>query len=361
MHQCDGAEIVRLEQSFQEIAACPWCGSTERKPAQAFSAKSNRYLDAMAKELKLPPTDLVAKFATFECTDCGASYCDPWLSPRAIEWLFNLGYPQHNYGWANFFDWLDRSKQHETYYFPKADRIWRHLRARIGTIDRYGEVGCPFMGLFPYFESLKRTPAESFEHFERVCAAQRRAQPLPKFMPPLRRVRRIAVGLQKWKNVRRWQKEPPASAERQGDTSVPSELYYVRSPSSMLWGSNCHAFSMTCTAMAMSNFALDVTDLSSVRGPVDVLGFFNTLDHQDRPLAVLEKALDAARFVAIELHDDAEAGKQHLYAITRAIAGFAERRGWLFEEFTDKVHPVRCGAQDNFYLISKRAPPGAAS
>jgi hypothetical protein len=357
MHQCGGAEIVRLEQSFQEIAACPWCGSAERKPAQAFSSKSNRYLDVVARELKLPPTDLVAKFATFECNECGASYCDPWLSPRATEWLFNLGYPQHNYAWANFFDWLDRSKQHETHYFPKAERIWRHLSTRVGSIEHYGEVGCPFMGLLPYFQSLKRAPMESFEHFERVCATQLRTQRRPDFVPPLRRVRRLALGLRKWKNFVRWQKEPPASAKRNADVALPSRVSFMRAPSSMIWGSNCHALSMTCTAMAMSNFDIDVTDLASVRGPVDVLGFFNTLDHQDRPLATLEQALAAARFVVIELHDDAEAGKQHLYAITRAISGFAQRRGWLFEEFTDKVHPVRCATTDNFFLLSACTSP----
>jgi len=143
---------------------------------------------------------------------------------------------------------------------------------------------------------------------------------------------------------------PPASATNIPNSAVPSDIYFVRSPSSLLWGGNCLSLSTSCAAMAMASLRANVVDLASLDVSFDVLAFFNTLDHQDMPLHTLEKAMDSARFVVIELHRDSKAEKQHLYVINEALARTAERRGWLLEEFSDMID---LGKGDRLYILSK--------
>ena len=108
----------------------------------------------------------------------GASDCDPWLSQAATAWLFNLGYPQHNAAWKSFYDWLDRSEDFEATVFPRKEKIWKFVASKVGPVHSYGEIGCPFMGLFSYFECLKKTPLESFLNFEQRSVQQiRRSAP----------------------------------------------------------------------------------------------------------------------------------------------------------------------------------------
>ena len=85
-----------------------------------------------------------------ECLACGTTYCDPWFSPSASQWLFNLGRPQHNAGWGNFYAWLERTDRFKTSLFPRAEQIWNYLISEIGVVRSYGEVGCPFTGLLPH-------------------------------------------------------------------------------------------------------------------------------------------------------------------------------------------------------------------
>ena len=343
---------MTIEEAIQETLACPWCGSRNRAPSQAFTTKPNGYLRAVATKLDLPVEALIERLASVECPDCGASYCDPWLSQAATAWLFNLGYPQHNAAWKSFYDWLDRSEDFEATVFPRKEKIWKFVASKVGPVHSYGEIGCPFMGLFSYFECLKKTPLESFLNFEQRSVQQIRGQHRPDFVPKLSSITRLALKIRRRKIVRRLAQHPPSSGKPSQETRPPSQLYFVRSPSSLLWGGNCQSLSTSCTAMAMVNFNVGVLDISNLRQRLDVLGFFNTLDHQDKPLWILERALEAARFVVIELHRDEKAGKQHLYVINDALARTVTRKGWIFEEFSKHIDE---GKGNRLYLVSNNS------
>src|SRR5262249_22624510 len=98
---------------------------------------------------------------------------------------------------------------------------------------------------------------------------------------------------------------------------------------------------------------VDVTEFSELNSHFDVLGFYNTLDHQDRPLQVLEKALRFARAVVIEAHPDNDSGKQHLFAINEALERTAQRNGWFFEEFSEQI-----ALRNRFFLVALQPPGG---
>lgn len=339
---------MTIEDAIQPTPKCPWCGSDRRVHSKAFTSKPNRYLLSVAQKVGVSAESLIEKMEVVECLDCGTSYCDPWLSSQATTWLFNLGYSQHNAAWKTFYHWLDRTHEFETKLLPRKEKIWRFVESKVTTVHSYGEVGCPFMGLLTYFQCCKQDPIKSFARFEEQYLNQIHTRKHPTFVPKLRQVQRTLLGFRYWKNRARWMRRPPASQRM--NASVPSELYFVQSPSSLLWGGNCVSFATSCAAMALANLEACVVNLSDPGFQCDVLAFFNTLDHQDAPLQTLEKALHAARIVLIELHRDSTAGKQHLYVINEAIARTAARKRWYLEEFSEAVDG---GKGDRLYLLAK--------
>ena len=334
------------------VPSCPWCGSTEREPSSdAFSSSSNPYLAAVAQNYGVVAEDLVARMKSYDCLACGTSYCDPWLSQSASQWLFNLGRPQHNAGWGNFYDWLEKTERFKTSLFPRAENIWNYLTSEIGAVRSYGEVGCPFMGLFPYFETLRTPMAESFDRYEKLCCNNFQIQAHPTFLKQPYILQRFNLWYRKRQNNARWSKQSsslPKTAE-----NVPSEYYYVRALSRLAWGNNCQAISMTCTATAAATFNLNITEFQKLEKSIDLLGFFNTLDHREKPLEILTEALNKARHVVVELHDDRNAGKQHLFAINEALVRSAKEERWKCKEFSNQIPEDPASPNDHLYLLSR--------
>jgi hypothetical protein len=343
---------MSLNSILQSIPLCPWCGSAEREPSSnAFSSKSNAYLAVVAEKYGIAADRLPAMMKGHECLACGTTYCDPWLSPSASQWLFNCGRPQHNAGWGRFYDWLEGTDRFEISLLPRAEKIWNHLLSEIGVVRSYGEVGCPFMGLFPYFEALQTPVAESFERYEKLCGNNFQSQAHPSFLKQPYVLQRFSLWQRKRQNSARWSKR--SSCLPKAAKQVPSEYYYVKALSRLMWGNNCQAISMSCTATAAATFNLNITDLQKLNTPIDLLGFFNTLDHQDKPLEILTEALKKARYVVVELHDDRDAGKQHLFVINRALVRSAKEKRWNCKEFSQAIPPDPVSPHDHLYLLSK--------
>ena len=344
---------MELNTILQSIPSCPWCGSTTRELSNnAFSSEANnRYLVAVAQKYGMATEDLIAMMKGHECLSCGTTYCDPWLSQSASQWLFNLGYPQHNAGWGRFYEWLERTDRFRTSLFPKAENIWNYLVSEVGSVQSYGEVGCPFLGLFPYFESLKATAAESFARYERLCCDNFHIQGHPNFLKWPYILQRFYLWQRKRQNNARWSKQSsrlPKSTE-----NLPSEYYYVKALSGLAWGNNCQAVSMSCTATAAATFDLKITEIQKLEKCIDLLGFFNTLDHRDKPLEILTAAVNKARYVVVELHDDRDAGKQHLFVINQALVRSAKEKHWNCKEFSNEIPHDTASPHDHLYLISK--------
>ena len=337
---------------LQRIPLCPWCGSAEREPSSnAFSSESNAYLAAVAQKHGIAAHGLPGMMKGHACLACGTTYCDPWLSPSASQWLFNLGRPQHNAGWGRFYDWLERTDRFEICLFPRAEKIWDYLVSAIGTVRSYGEVGCPFMGLFPYFETLKTPVAETFARYEELCCNNFQCQAHPSFLQQPYILQRLSLWQRKRQNNARWAKQ--SGSLPKGPENVPSEYYYLKALSRLMWGNNCQAISLSCTTTAAATFNLNITELQKLNKPIDLLGFFNTLDHQDKPLEILTDALDKARYVVVELHDDRDAAKQHLFVINQALVRSAKEKGWNCREFSQAIPPDPASAHDHLYLLSK--------
>jgi hypothetical protein len=342
---------MSLNSVLRSIPFCPWCGSAEREPSSnAFGSNSNRYLVAVAQNYGISAEDLIAMMKGHECLSCGTTYCDPWLSQSASQWLFNLGRPQHNAGWGNFYDWLERTERFTTSLFPRAENIWTYLVSEIGSVQSYGEVGCPFLGLFPYFETLKATAAESFERYERLCCDNFHVQAQPNFPKWPYILQRFSLWQRKRKSIARC---PKQSTLLNSAETVPSEYYYVKAFSRLAWGNNCQALSMSCTASAIATFNVTVTEFQKLEKCVDLLGFFNTLDHQDKPLEILTEAVNKARYVVVELHDDRDAGKQHLFVINQALVRSAKENRWNCKEFSNEIPHDTTSPHDHLYLLSK--------
>ena len=120
-----------------------------------------------------------------------------------------------------------------------------------------------------------------------------------------------------------------------------------------MWGNNCQAISMSCTATAVATFDVNITEFQKLEKSIDLLGFFNTLDHQDKPLEILTEALNRARYVWFSSHDGRDAGKQHLFVINQALVRSAKEQRWNCKEFSHAIPHDPASPHDHLYLLSK--------
>jgi hypothetical protein len=338
--------------SLEAVPVCPWCGSAERSPARSFSNAPNRYVSAVAAKIGTPVETLLESMSVYACDSCGTSYCDPWLSGSIRQWLFSLGQAQHFAAWERFYLWLERRHDFENEIVPRAEKIWRHVVSRVGPVDSYAEVACPFMGLFGYFRSLgKSDPVADFVAFEKTCAHQAASALQPHFIRRVPSLQRAALGFKRRRIASRSRQNPRRSPAPDA-AAAPKTLTLLRAQTSLAWQNNCQSLGVSCAGMAASLYDVNLDDIWKTGARFDVIGFFNTLDHQDEPLRVLEKALRQARAVAIELHDDGEAGKQHLFAINNALQNTARARNWYLEEFTAMANSNNTGESDRLYLVA---------
>src|SRR5690606_26295716 len=102
--------------------------------------------------------------------------------------------------------------------------------------------------------------------------------------------------------------------------SLPGTRVLLSNPSTLMWGYNCVAYGVNCQHMAVHTLGAEIVPLDAAAKngmALDLVGVFNSLDHMDFPVETLRKALTVARFVVVVTHTSAQAGKQHLFALTQ--------------------------------------------
>jgi hypothetical protein len=298
---------------------------------------------------------------TFQCDDCRVVYCDPWLSNEARKWLYDVASPQHSVGWGWFFSWADRDERHRDQLQPRLSAIWAEVcRAFPDRVSTYAEVNCPFTGLLPLFAeaqdpTLGSKRVSDFLRRQQAKLTHPQSQQLLT-IPKLRLRERLARAASMDNHGRA--RRHDAARSHDADVSLPSPArrFLILSPSHSTWGRNCAALGSTChgTAQGLLGVSvLHVDELKQQREPLDVLAFMNTLDHCDEPLKLLDTAVEHARLVLIENHDESGLEKQHLWGFSeQTVPHICQSKGWHFVELTSKI-AARKNKLHRVFLISK--------
>lgn len=278
------------------------------------------YLESAAELGAINFDDLTKQMSGFRCSRCGAEFLNPWLDIESRNNIFVQGHPVHNAGWRRFMERVERGLLPNLNSNP-ADMV-HEIETKVGPIENYAELGCPFQGLL-----LHWTSEESVRAWSRTTSrftSMKRKQ-FTRFLPSSKifmMLGLVASNISRFTSqVRhrrdrlrgRWQ-APGSLASRR-----PRNLYFVPLHSSGFWGVNCSMFGDSCTATIREVSGAKVLpfkvfeELGEDR-KFDLIGLFNVLDHQDDPLTVLKRCLARSRAILCTTHN-APYSQQHHFGL----------------------------------------------
>jgi len=312
---------------------CPICASEGRKEV-ANDFKPNKYVNQF-KELD-PRLDLeaVRSLPTYECTMCSTRYCDPWLSAAFSARFFNSVLAQHSHGWTRFYGIIDPRlpDSHDEYQ----TKLWAFI-SKLGKVESYAEMNCPFTGLLPFFRKRELGENQAYAGYERSIRAIQSAYP----HPPSAEVH--APGLKRLSEYflrRAHRKISKAPEKEKSFDDFPSKRYLIRETTSLFWGGNCMARGVTCSGISsgfLQAFPVDFKDIERERIKLDVLGFYNCLDHFFEPMAILKTAMRVSKQLIFVGHKYSELSKQHQFALGPGFDDYLRSLGWRVANISKEV------------------------
>lgn len=318
--------VIPVHAGLTYSVHCPVCKASsdnaDEKP-EAFDRTSGQaYLRPYADSAGLSLADLYESIKAFECRACGAVFFNPWFDQSARNRIFIEGHPVHNVGWRSLQERFEQRLNPNLQIAP--DLLMEAVRARVGKVSSYAELGCPFQGLLLHMadDDLIGSVGRDRSRFTSM-----RAQDYQRFLPPLRLFMRLGglanAGARQLSIVRRKRNRLRG---RWYEDSFPEETRevlrtFVPLQSSKFWGLNCSLFGDSCTALA--NRALGATvvpypQFADSPTTYDLIGIFNVLDHQDDPLSLLRQCLKKGRAVVCLGHE-APISPQHHYGLGRSF------------------------------------------
>lgn len=304
---------------FQGQAVCPMCGSSGRSRAEDGLARDKKpsYLVALASSLQIPYDEVVGTLRDWKCESCSCVYLDPSLSHAVVSRLYHEVAPIHNAGWSAFTQKLLGEPAGEKYL----DVLRNCLVKESIQFARYLEVGCPFSGFSLALagrDQVRQEFPKTFVDQNRYPDAQMRR--ILRHGVRIQRVlkRIVAVYFQFWL----WLHDRRRAVVEEAEVHVTaaSELSFLSEFSGNRWSVDCRAFGSSCVNMARSTLGASVISLGQLRSLpnsyFELAGIFNSLDHSDSPIELLDLVARKSRYVLVTVHTLKDAHLQHRFAFS---------------------------------------------
>lgn len=304
---------------FQRQAVCPVCGSISRSRAEEGLARDKKpsYLVALADSLKIPYDEVVGPLRDWKCDSCSCTYLDPVLSQGIVSRIYHEVASIHNAGWSAFTQKMLGEPAGEKHL----DALEKYLAKESIRFDRYLEVGCPFSGLALALierEKVRREFPKTFVDQNRYPVASMRR--ILRHGVRIQRVlkRMMAIYFQVWLWLHDRRHSVVAETERRAATV--RELSFLTEFSGNRWSVDCRAFGSSCVNMARDTLGTRLISIGQLRnlpnGHFELAGIFNTLDHSDSPVELLELVARKSRYVLVTVHTLRDAYLQHRFAFS---------------------------------------------
>lgn len=326
---------------FQRQAVCPVCGSVSRSRAEDGLARDKKpsYLLALAGNLKIPYDEVVGPLRDWKCESCTCVYLDPSLSHAAASRLYHEVAPIHNAGWSAFTQKLLGEPAGEKYL----DVLKNCLVKESIRFDKYLEVGCPFSGLslalvgrdqvrqeFPKtFVDQNRYPDATMRRILRHGVRIQRV---------LKRIAAVYFQIWLWLHDRR----RAVVAETEVPVTAARELSFLAEFSCNRWSVDCRAFGSSCVNMARNTLGTSLISIGQLRSLpnsyFELAGIFNSLDHSDSPIELLDLVARKSRYVLVTVHTLKDAHLQHRFAFSSAtIPRVCSQLGLRCRDLSDEL------------------------
>lgn len=343
---------------------CPICKEKKRLISHSgiSSKKSNTgwgYLKHIADKIGIKTEVLIDSIKVYKCVNCQNYYCDPWLSEKAENFLFEEASPDHIAGWSNFENWLNN----DIAVGNKEYLICKSLKKYIGTIEKYGEFACPFQGFFFAFANTKILQKNRRKNFYKSLISKYdirwstifKIYNLMHYFIVLITFLLFEIkyfyGQISGKNI-----STPDVLD-----FLPKEIYLIKDDSISHWGIGCIRYGKGCSYF--SSKLLNVSTLSYGDQLIqsknkkfvkfDLISIFNILDHTREPRATIENLLRLSKSLLIVTHLASLAGKQHKFAFGNSFPLWLANQ-FKFHRVIDITNEIYGDdfAKDNYILIS---------
>jgi len=322
-----------VETVLADHPECPVCGGVERRPSELEAGKTGFYIRGMLESGGLDVDEVTGRLRLWECGACRTLWYDPWLTTDFVSSAYGYTVGRHKFGWASLRAWATGQSRP---YFVGRPRLLDLLLALRPGMTRYAEVNCPFAGLF--FELTERRHHD----LDRGLVFSKMEVLRDMYATP--GLKRDYAEPEAWAKVRLPAPDGPLAAVRR---------VLVEEQSPQCWGRSCTLAGANCHAMARDFLVDAVTDFHSL-GRVDVIGFFNTLDHFPDPTAVLNKALDHGDVVVADLHAWQWTDAQHHYNVGTGFAEvLAARKVSVVDVSSYVAEDGRLGDNSRYFLMSR--------
>lgn len=328
--------MAALESLLESYPNCPLCGGSSRDAAGLEARPPGFYVETLISQFALNREAFDREVKLHRCDGCGTLWYDPWLAPRVSTSLYGYLCGRHKFGWASLRAWLVGL---ERAYFRARPELWRILDHLVPNMTAYGEVNCPYGGLFFHlFDSMasgvsREALAQKIPLLGRMYAGDKL---VGEYGEPGSFSRLI-------EDVR---------AARQNATTP--RTYLVREYSDMCWGHSCIFNGNHCLSFAQDVLVDEVVDFDTLRmigQRLGALGFFNVWDHFRDPMRVLGKATDVADVVVIDLHDHGWTDAQHFFNVGDRAIGYLRDSGFNAVDLTSHIKNLVGDDDDRRYLL----------
>lgn len=317
---------------FIRTENCPVCNGVSIEQVDGLLVRPDEgwvYTSKILKKNKKDTLKITEVMQTCKCLVCGSYFFSPWFSGPDASNAFVTDISRHGYGWSNLQHALTSRSPNNPQQLTMLI-----LKSVCGgsQVKRYGEIGCPFIGLNILSFSIENpSPFQRLVRFWR--AGRKKLYPLGKFAVLVsdlfHNLGLFLSGLVMLAgSALRIFLKPGTHDYPESSSFSETEKYFLTTTTSYGWGSACGGFGLPCQQLASNLLGVTVVPLWDIEedGFFDFIGIFNYFDHLSNPLLVLDRALLLARNVVITVHKPEYGGKQHRVVIGADFIDFLKSR-----------------------------------
>lgn len=302
---------------FASQKTCPLCGSDERRAATKGLSRDKipGYLQAVAQGIGIKVESITETLLDWECNSCRCIFVDPCLSTEVLNRLFLVNAPIHNAGWAAFTKKILDEPSSEKYF----GAIKQFLHNENVEIGKYLEVGWPFGGLALDLASSSQVVAGlgSSPSLRETYSGQSRRRILRYFIK-FESFWKLLQGalLGSWLRIHKARRFRNV-ASMDGMLTL-RDVSFLNEFSINRWSPGCSAYGRSCITTAHLSLNAKVVSVGGLSDlpnlHFDLVGIFNSLDHSDSPMQLLQLVSKKTKNVIVTVHRLSDAYLQHRFA-----------------------------------------------
>lgn len=354
-----------MEKNLVGVEKCPWCNGKFRVPNDIFADTTNHYITTILGTTPEKATNLLKLMKGYQCLSCKTTYLDPWFSPEGLTHFFSNQKSVHRVGWGKF-----RGLLSEGFTSPASEvniEILKILGPEIKVLEKYIEVGCPFMGMLGTLSALQSGESIGDKFISSKKRFFRDNYYSRKFVRLSRINNLIEMLFTKWLVILTALKyrlknfEPSPSflqiMNRTGLHRLAVELIVTAPKTHLMWRDNCVGETGTCISTSVNTFGVknmlweEISASRNDKRDRTLIAFFNTLDHQLNGAIKLKESFNFAKYVLIETHTNNHVEKQHSFVIQDTINSL-DPLVYKVRNLSLESEKLKLKSKDQYYLIS---------